>query len=195
MNLSIIAVVPWRVAQHSRFIVTDFMETLYGARAASAVTLLVLWTALASVFALLLGYSRIAYAAASQGDFFRVFARLHPSGKFPTVAVLVLGGLSILCSFFTLGDVISALLTSRILIQFMGQVAALHVLRRRPGFVLPFKMWLYPLPSIVALVGWGYVFATSGWGFAGIGIATLVAGLVAYGVRNRLHRDRAPQAS
>jgi amino acid transporter len=188
MNLSIIAVVPWRVAMQSKFIVTDFMETLYGPRAASVVTLLVLWTALASVLALLLGYSRIAWAAASKGDFFSVFAKLHPNGQFPHVAVLVLGGLSILCSFFALGDVISALLTSRILIQFMGQIAALHILRRRPGFVLPFRMWLYPVPSVVALAGWTYVFASSGWGFAGLGVATVAAGVVAYQLRARTLR-------
>lgn len=188
MNLSIIAVVPWRVAMQSKFIVTDFMETLYGPRAASVVTLLVLWTALASVLALLLGYSRIAWAAASKGDFFSVFAKLHPNGQFPHVAVLVLGGLSILGSFFALGDVISALLTSRILIQFMGQIAALHILRRRPGFVLPFRMWLYPVPSVVALAGWTYVFASSGWGFAGLGVATVAAGVVAYQLRARTLR-------
>jgi amino acid transporter len=182
MNLSIIGVVPWREAMHSRFIVTDFMQKLYGPRAASAVTLLVLWTAVASVFALLLGYSRIAWAAAAKGAFFSVFAKLHPRGHFPHIAVLVLGGLSIVGSFFALGDVISALLTSRILIQFMGQIAALHLLRRRADFVMPFRMWLYPVPSVVALVGWTYVFATSGWGFAGLGIATLAAGVVAYKV-------------
>ncbi len=187
-NLSIIAVVPWREAMHSKFIVTEFMLKLYGPRAASAVTLLVMWTALASVFALLLGYSRISWAAAVQGDFFSVFARLHPTGNFPHVSVLVIGGLSILGSFFALGDVISALLTSRILIQFMGQIAALHVLRQRTDFVLPFRMWLYPVPSIVALVGWTYVFATSGWGFAGLGVATLAAGVVAYTLRARASR-------
>ncbi|MFN8574680.1 MAG: amino acid permease [Gemmatimonadaceae bacterium] len=185
MNLSIIAVVPWRVAMNSKFIVTDFIETLYGTRAASAVTLLVLWTALASVFALLLGYSRIAWAAASQGDFFSIFARLHPTGQFPHVAVLVMGTLSILLGFFSLGDVISALLTSRILIQFVGQIAALHVLRRRPGFVMPFRMWLYPVPSVIALAGWTYVFITSGWSFIGLGVATVAAGVVAYVLRQR----------
>jgi amino acid transporter len=143
MNLSIIAVVPWRVAMQSKFIVTDFMETLYGPRAASVVTLLVLWTALASVLALLLGYSRIAWAAASKGDFFSVFAKLHPNGQF---------------------------------------------LRRRPGFVLPFRMWLYPVPSVVALAGWTYVFASSGWGFAGLGVATVAAGVVAYQLRARTLR-------
>ncbi len=185
MNLSLIAVVPWREAMHSKFIVSDFIEKLYGPRAASAVTILVLWTALASVFALLLGYSRIAWAAASQGDFFSIFARLHPTGQFPHVAVLVMGSLSILLGFFSLGDVISALLTSRILIQFMGQIAALHVLRKRPGFVMPFRMWFYPAPSIIALVGWSYVFLTSGWGFIGFGLATVAAGIGAYVLRQR----------
>jgi amino acid transporter len=156
------------------------MQRLYGPGAASAVTVLVMWTAVASVFALLLGYSRIAWAAANEGDFFRVFAKLHPTGQFPHVALLVLGLLSIAGSFFPLGDVISALLTSRILIQFVGQIAALHILRQRHDFVLPFRMWLYPLPSIIALTGWLYIFATSGWGFAGLGLATIVAGVVAY---------------
>ena len=186
VNLSLIAVVPWREAMKSTFIVTEFMQRLYGARAASAVTILVMWTAVASVFALLLGYSRIAWAAAAEGDFFSVFAKLHPTGNFPHVAVLVLGVLSILCSFFSLGDVISALLTSRILIQFVGQIAALHVLRRRHDFVLPFRMWLYPVPSVIALAGWLYIFATSGWGFAGLGVATVVVGLGAYAVWQRV---------
>ncbi|MES3035570.1 MAG: amino acid permease [Gemmatimonadota bacterium] len=180
VNLSLMAVIPWREAMTSTFIVTEFMQRLYGPAAASAVTVLVMWTAVASVFALLLGYSRIAWAAASEGDFFRVFAKLHPTGQFPHVALLVLGGLSILGSFLSLGDVISALLTSRILIQFVGQIAALHLLRRRKDFHFPFRMWLYPVPSIIALTGWLYIFATSGWGFAGLGLATVAAGVIAY---------------
>jgi amino acid transporter len=179
-NLSLIAVIPWRDAMKSTFIVTDFMNRLYGPRAASVVTVLVMWTAVASVFALLLGYSRIAWAAASEGDFFAVFAKLHPTGNFPHVAVVVLGVLSILCSFFSLGAVISALLTSRILIQFVGQIAALHILRQRTDFVLPFRMWCYPVPSVMALVGWLYIFATSGWGFVRLGVGTVVAGVVAF---------------
>ena len=185
-NLSLIAVIPWREAMTSKFIVSDFMSRLYGPRAAQAVTVLVMWTAVASVFALLLGYSRIAWAAAAEGDFFAVFAKLHPTGNFPHVAVIVLGVLSILCSFFSLGDVISALLTSRILIQFVGQIAALHILRRRKGFALPFRMWWYPVPSVIALVGWLYVFSTSGWGFVGLGVGTVVAGVGVYVVWTRV---------
>jgi APA family basic amino acid/polyamine antiporter len=181
MNLSIIAVVPWREAMQSKFIASEFIERLYGPRAAAAVTLLVLWTALASVFALLFGYSRIPYAAASSGHFFGVFSRLHPEGRFPHVSLLVIGGLSMVACLFTLDQVITALITSRILVQFITQVFALHYLRtRRPDIPRPFRMWLYPLPSAIALVGWSYVFAASGARYIAFGLLTLLAGTMAY---------------
>lgn len=181
MNLSIIAVVPWREAMHSKFIASEFIERLYGPRAASAVTILVLWTALASVFALLFGYSRIPYAAASNGHFFSAFAKLHPEGRFPSVSLLVMGGLSMLACLFTLDQVITALLTSRILVQFIMQVFAVRYLRNhRPDIRLPFKMWLYPLPCVIALIGWIYVFASSGALYIAFGVLSLGAGAGAY---------------
>jgi APA family basic amino acid/polyamine antiporter len=178
-NLGIIAVVPWREAMQSKFIASEFMQRLYGRRAASILTILVLWTAFASVFALLFGYSRIPYAAALNGDFFPVFARLHPSGHFPHVSLLVMGALSIVCSLFSLDAVISALLTSRILVQFIAQIFALHALHRA-GRELPFRMKLYPLPSILAFLGWSYIFLTSGWKYTGFGLASLAAGTLTY---------------
>ena len=112
INLSIIGVVPWRDFVPSEdkpaanFIVSIFMEQIYGPTFAAWFTLLILWTAFASVFALLLGYSRIPYAAARDGYFFKPFARLHPKGQFPSVSLVVLGVLSIACSAFSLGSVI-----------------------------------------------------------------------------------------
>ena len=185
-NLSIIAVVPWREAMHSKFIASQFIEKLYGTRAASAVTVLVLWTALASVFALLLGYSRIPYAAAVDGYFFKVFARLHPRGRFPHVSLLVMGALSIGASLWDLDAVISALLTSRILVQFIGQIFAVRYLRKDPSRARPFQMWLYPLPGTIAFIGWSYIFLTSGWKYAGFGLLTLTAGVAAYCLWKRL---------
>jgi amino acid transporter len=186
MNLSIIAVVPWREAMQSKFIAAEFIERLYGPRAASGVTVLVLWTAFASVFALLFGYSRIPYAAALNGHFFSVFGKLHPNGRFPYISLLVLGGLSIVGSMWSLDAVISALLTSRILVQFVGQIFALQYLRKyREDIARPFRMWLYPLPSAIAFIGWVYIFATAGWGYAGFGVLTLAAGAVAYFVWKR----------
>ncbi len=193
-NLSLIAVVPWREAMHSKFIASDFMARLYGPRAASAVTILVLWTALASVFALLFGYSRIPYAAALNGDFFKVFARLHPTADFPHISLLVMGTLSIVACLWTLDDVITALVTSRILIQFIAQIFALVYLRKhRPEIPRPFHMWLYPLPAAIAFLGWVFLFLTSGWIFAAFGMLTLVAGIGAYWIWTRNHHE--PQSS
>ncbi len=195
INLSIIGVVPWRTFVPSSahpeadFIVSIFMEKIYGTTVATIFTAFVLWTAFGSVFALLLGYSRIPYAAALDGTFFRVFGRVHEQKRFPHVSLLVIGGLAILASMLSLGIVIDALITTRILIQFIGQIAVLIQIRRtRPDQPRPFKMWLYPLPALVALGGWIFVFATSGTKVILFGLGTLALGLAAYAVwRRRVH--------
>ena len=188
INLSIIGVVPWRefvpagAHPEASFIVSLFMQKLYGPRVATVFTLLVLWTAFGSVFALLLGYSRIPFAAAESGYFFRVFGSLHPTKQFPYVSLLVLGAISILAGFFSLGTVIDALIVTRILVQFMGQVFGLILLRRRaPEMARPYRMWLYPVPALVALLGWIFVFATTdarvilfGLGVLGLGCLTFL---------------------
>ena len=147
INLSIIGVVPWRefvpASDHpeSNFIVSTFMERIYGSRVATVFTLLILWTAFGSVFALLLGYSRIPYAAALDGNFFKAFARLHPTKGFPTVSLLVVGAIAMVCSTLSLDMVISVLLTTRMLVQFIGQIVAVTALRRaRPDLPRPFRV-------------------------------------------------------
>jgi basic amino acid/polyamine antiporter, APA family len=190
MTLAVLAVVPWREAAQSKFVVARFMEIIYGPWAASAVTVLTLWSAVASVFALVLAYSRVPYAAALDGYFWKPFARLHAKGGFPYVSLLAIGALSIAGGMLSLDWVVSALLTARILIQFIGQIAALEVLRRtRPDVPLPFRMWLYPLPSVLALVGWLYVFVTSGWTFVICGLGVLASGVVAFEVWRRRVRQ------
>jgi amino acid transporter len=187
INLSIIGVVPWRefvpAADHpeSDFIVSAFMERIYGARVASLFTALVLWTAFGSVFALLLGYSRIPYAAAVDGTFFRVFGRLHPEKRFPHVSLLLIGVIAIAASTLSLGMVIDALITTRILVQFIGQIVALSILRRTaPDMPRPFRVWWYPLPNLVALFGWIFLFSTSGPEVIGFGLGTLALGIAVY---------------
>jgi amino acid transporter len=166
----------------SDFVVSIFMERLYG-RDRGVVTLMILWTAFGSVFALLLGYSRIPYAAAREGYFFKVFGRLHPQHAFPHVALLVLGILSILFSFLSLGLVIDALIATRILVQFIGQIAAVVLLRRQaPDMPRPFKIWLYPLPLIVAFAGWLLVFVTSPLMVILLSFVALAAGVLSFGV-------------
>jgi len=169
INFSIIGVVPWRefvpadAHAQANFVVSIFMERIYGSTVALIFTVMILWTAFGSVFALLLGYSRVPYAAARDGYFFRIFARVHPSQGFPYVSLVALGVLSIFAGFFSLDVVIFALVTMRILVQFIGQIGAVTLLRRRePNLARPYRMWLYPLPSVIALLGWVFIFATAG---------------------------------
>jgi amino acid transporter len=187
INLAIIGVVPWRsfvpASAHaeSAFIVSIFMQTVFGSKVAAAFTLLVLWTAFGSVFALLLGYSRIPYAAAQSGYFFPAFGKLHPTKGFPYVSLLVLGAISIVAGLFSLGTVIDALIVTRILVQFMGQVVGLALLRKhRPDMPRPYRMWLYPLPALVALLGWIFVFATTDLRVILFGVGVLVLGCAAF---------------
>ena len=187
INLSIIGVVPWRdfvpAAEKpaSQFVVSLMMERIYGPKVASIMTLMILWTAFGSVFALLLGYSRIPFAAARDGYFFRIFARLHPKGNFPHVSLITIGAISIICSFLPLGIVIDVLIATRIIIQFIGQIFAVTLLRRNaPQMARPYKMWLYPIPSLIAFFGWIFVFATSGREIILFSLLALFAGVIGY---------------
>lgn len=182
MNLSVVSVVPWQLAQNSEFIVSTFVETLYGAGAARVATVLVLLVAFSSLFAVLLGYSRVPYAAAVDGQFFRIFARLHPTRQFPHVSLIFLGGLGFVFSlFFRLGDVITAILAMRIVIQFVGQAIGLLLLHRRRTLAdFPFRMPLYPLPALLAISIWLFIFFSTGWAFMLSGLVVISLGIVAF---------------
>ena len=68
----------------------------------------------------------------------------------------------IVAGFFSLGTVIDARLVTRIVAQLMGQVFGLIRLRRRaPDMARPYRMWLYPVPALVELAGYIFVFATT----------------------------------
>jgi amino acid transporter len=186
MTVTIIGVVPWREAiapdtLANKAIVAAFIERLYGSSAATVMTLLILWTTAASLFAVMLGYSRVPYAAAADGRFFAPFARLHPRGNFPYVSVLFLGIASALCCWFELPTLITALIVIQIIARDIAQIAAVSLIRHtRPDIALPFRMWLYPLPSVLALVGWIYILSTNGWRMFGLGIGLLLVGIAAY---------------
>jgi amino acid transporter len=185
INFSIIGIVPWRdfvpATDPPAPVASLLISRIYGTSAAWVFTNLVLITTVGSVFALLLGYSRIPYAAAQDGTFFRIFGRVHPEGRFPHVSLVVLGLISIGCTFFPLGDVIDALLSTRILVQFIGQVFAVILLRRRaPALERPYRMWLYPAPALLALLGWTFVFVTNDPKPLLVGLGTLALGVLVF---------------
>jgi amino acid transporter len=164
MNISILGVIHWREfsaaanTDASKYMISTFMERLYGGTAGTVATVLIMFTAFASVFSLLLGYSRVPYAAALDGNYFKVFSKLHPTHRFPYVSLLTMGGIACVFCFFRLADVIAAMVVIRLLVQFLAQIIGLMILRAtRPDIPRPFRMWLYPVPAIVALVGFLYV--------------------------------------
>lgn len=180
LHLALLGTISWREVptdQDTYSLVAEFMRRIHGDWAASLVTLLLLWSCFGSAFAALLGYSRIPYGAARYGHFFAVLGRVHPVHCIPHVSLFVIGGLTLLWSFFDLQNVINALITTRILEQFIGQIVGVVLLRQRqPERTRPYKIWLYPLPCALALVGWLYMYCAAGLLFIGLGVGTLLLG-------------------
>lgn len=187
MNLSLFAVMPWQDVAKSEHIASDAFERLYGSWAGQAMTGLILWTSLAATYSAILGYSRVPYAAARTGHFFRGFAELHPAHNFPHKSLVFLGIVGSLACLVNLEAVIAALLTSRIVIQFLGQIVTVFRIRNTPELAarMKFRMPLFPLPAIIAFVGWSAVFLTSEWPALIYGGFSLVLGLLAFGVWNK----------
>ena len=181
MNLAIVTVIPWREAMRSQYVVSDLIAQLHHGRAASVMTVLILVTTLAGLFAGMLGISRIPYAAAADGRFFHVFARLHSTRHFPSFSVLFVGVTSAICCLLELDALITAFIVVNTIIGSIPMVAAVTALRRnRPDIHRPFRMWLYPLPSLVAGAGWVYIVATSGLLYTLAGFGLLGLGVGAY---------------
>jgi amino acid transporter len=181
MSLSIIGVVPWQEAMHSDAIVSLFMARLYGPTAAKVMTGLILWVAFASVFCVLLGYTRVPYAAAAEGHFFSPFARVHPTRHFPSFSVLFMGVVSAAACFLSLEALIKTLIVIQIVTQFVAQcIAVILIRRRRKEIALPFCMPLYPIPALIALAGWIFILASSGAVYVAAAFALLVFGIIAY---------------
>ncbi len=193
MNVSILGVIPWQElaqsgASNSKlYVVATLMQRVYGHGAASLIAVLVMWTAFASVFSLTLGYSRVPYAAALDGNYFRTFARVHPVHKFPYVSLLALTGVAGLFCFLRLADLIASLVVIRIVLQYLVQAVGLIVLRiRRPELPRPFRMWLYPVPALVATAGFVYMLVSRKGALREIRYAALVlvVGILIYAVRS-----------
>ncbi|HLJ33463.1 MAG TPA: APC family permease [Ktedonobacteraceae bacterium] len=163
LNIGVMGVVPWQAVAKSSSVASLALETVWGRGVSSVVTVLILITAFASVFAGLLGGSRVPYNAARDGVFLRQFGKLHPRYHFPHVALIVMCVITALASILPLATIIAMLTAVIVIVQSVGQVAAQVVLRRRqPNLRRPYRMWLYPLFTVIALIGWVYVFVASG---------------------------------
>lgn len=191
MQTSILGVIPWQQAASAKAVVSVFVERVYGSHWASAATALILVTAFGSIFSATLGYSRIPYAAALDGNFFSVFARVHPTKRFPHISLLALGATAIFfCLALSLADVIRAILAMRCLIQFVGQALGLMLLHARwKADRWPFRMWAYPVPVLIAIAGWLAIFISTGRVPMLASLAAAAAGILVYLVRARCLRQ------
>lgn len=181
MNIGIIGYVPWREVAHSTNVGSLFMTRAWGPWGGAIITILIIWTCFASVYTGLLGASRIPYNAAKDGVFFKKFAHLHPKMKFPNYSLVVIGLIMVICCFFDLTTVINALMAVQIVVQFMMQIIALSVLRRKhPHLNRPYKEWLYPIPSIIAFLGWGFVFFSSGVSAISLAVIWTIIGILVF---------------
>lgn len=181
LNIAVLGVLPWQQAAHSKAVVADFMQSIYGRTGGITAVLLILLASWGSALVVLLGYSRVPYAAATSGQFFRVFARLHPRGRFPTVSLLFTGAASALACTLSLDDLIASLMIIQIMFQYMAQCLAIVLLRRhgRSDSNI-FRMPLYPLPVLISVAGWLYILCTSPGRHILAGIATMVGGTLIY---------------
>ncbi|MBC7888103.1 MAG: APC family permease [Ferruginibacter sp.] len=197
MNISVASVIPWQEIKHwqdngqNNFVVSTFIERLYGGSAANIATLMILWVALASLFAVMLGYSRVPYAAAVDGAFFKLFGKLHPTKNFPYVSLLVLAGFALVFSLlFRMKHIIDGILAMRIMVQFIGQAIGVTLLRKRNGTLhLPYKMPLYPLPVLLAISMWLFIFYATGITIILSFLLVLTSGLIMYFILARMQKQ------
>jgi amino acid transporter len=198
MSTVIVGMIPWQEAEQTRTVASIFIQRTFsdpevGRIAGIVMTGLILFVAASSLYAVILGYSRIPFAAARDGDFFKVFARVHPTKHFPHVALVTLGVISLPFCFFTLGQLVSWLIQVQVLLRFIWQCAAVILLYEfRKDIDHPFKMWFYPFPAIISLALWLYIFFTGPFEGIVFSFAFLAASVIAYFMFIRLKKRSEP---
>jgi amino acid transporter len=162
LQIGVLGAAPWQEIGKSFSAASLVLQLTWGTTAAKILTVLIIITAFASVFTGLLGGSRVPYEAARDRLFLSWFGKLHPRLNFPTVGLVVMGVLTAIASLFSLATVINMFIAVIVIVQAVAQIFALFVLRRRqPNLNRPYKQWLYPVPSILALAGWIYVYVSA----------------------------------
>jgi fructoselysine transporter len=182
MQIMILGAMPWQQIASSDFVISTYFQQLYNPFVAKIATGLILVIASSSLFAVMLGYSRIPYAAATDGNFFKIFAKVHPTKNFPYVSLLFLGGAGFVFSLlFKMKEVITAIITMRIIVQFVGQSAGvLYWHWKKPADERPYKMWLSPLPAIIGIIIWLFILFTSPWIYIASAAGIILVGIVIY---------------
>lgn len=194
MQSVILGVLPWEQVAASKYVASIYFEHIYSHPVAYFATLLILVIAGASLFSAVLGYSRIPYAAAINGDFFAIFGKVHKKHKFPHVSLLIVGGVGFVFSLLLrLGEAITAILTMRILVQFVSQTVGIIIWHyKRPGDERPYKMPLFPMPAVISIVIWLFIYSTIKPAFITASLGIISVGVVVYFIRNKYFTPVSP---
>jgi amino acid transporter len=189
LQIGVLGSIPLDEIKSATSVASSVLEQAWGSGTASVITVLIVIAAIGSVFAGLLGGSRVPFEAARDKVFLPVFGRLHPKLNLPTAGVLTMGVITIIGSLFTLTTIINAAVATLVIIQSLAQVAAIVVLRRRqPNLARPYRQWLYPLPTVIALVGWVYIYVSATWLSIGLSLGWIVIGCIAFLVYAKAER-------
>jgi len=191
MQTMVMAVLPWQEVASSSFVISTYFEKLHNHFVGQIATVCILCIAVASLFSVMLGYSRVPYAAALNGDFFKIFAKTHPKYHFPHISLLVLGGLAFIFSLlFKMKDVITAIVVMRILIQFVAQAVGVILSRKKRAAQKNtlFKMPLFPLPAIISIVIWLFIFFSSDYKFILFAVTIIVTGILLFYLKEKITR-------
>jgi len=181
MQVGVLGAMPLDDIKNATSVASTVLEQAWGSGTARVITVLIVVAAIGSVFAGLLGGSRVPFEAARDKVFLPVFGRLHPKLNLPTAGVLTMGVITIIGSMFTLTTIINAAVATLVIIQSLAQCAAIVVLRRRqPNLPRPYRQWLYPVPTIIALVGWVYIYISATWLSIGLSVGWIVLGCIAF---------------
>ena len=173
-------------------LVAEIARSAFGQWAGYTIAALVMWTAFASVFSLLLGYSRVPFAAAQSGNYFKFLAAVHPKHGIPHRSLVALGLVASACCFFSLQQVITMLVVTRILLQFFLQHVGVILLRvQRPELQRPFRIPFYPLPPVLAMAGFVFILVNRSQALGGLAVAAGIAfsGTLIYMIRARRLRQ------
>ncbi|MGW3962730.1 APC family permease [Amycolatopsis sp. NPDC005003] len=181
LQVGVLGSIPLDQLKDAKSVASSVLEQVWGTGTAKAITVLIVIAAIGSVFAGLLGGSRVPFEAARDKVFLPVFGKLHPKLHLPTAGVLTMGAITIVGSLFTLTTVINAAVATLVIIQSLAQVAAIVVLRfRQPNLKRPYRQWLFPGPTIVAGIGWIYIYVSADWLSIGLSLGWIAIGAIAY---------------
>jgi amino acid transporter len=168
-NLGYLAVMPVEEIRHSKLVAADVAQRLIGPAGVVFVATTVMLSTFGTLNATLLTAPRVFFAMASDGLFFRRVAAVHPRFGTPSIAILLAAALGVVFVLLRTFEQLADTFVTAIVPFYALAVAAIFVVRKRPGYDPPFRTPLYPIvPALfilatLFLLGNALLDSTSRW--------------------------------